>query len=47
MLGKKDKKLLLELLKNGRLSFSKLGRICKMTRQSVFSRIKTLKNEGS
>ena len=46
MLRNKDKKLLLELLKNGRLSFSKLGRICKMTRQSVFSRIKTLKNKG-
>jgi len=35
-----------ELLKNGRISFANLGRKCHMTRQSVFSRIKSLKNKG-
>ncbi len=42
----KDKQLLIELLKNGRQTFSKLGRTCHMSRQSVFSRVKSLKNQG-
>ena len=42
----KDKLLLLELLKNGRQNFSKLGRKFNMSRQAVFSRVKTLKNQG-
>ena len=42
----KDKQILLELLKNGRASFSELGRHSKMSRQVVFSRIKSLKNRG-
>ena len=46
MLEGKDKKILRELLKNGRISFANLGRKCHMTRQSVFSRIKSLKNKG-
>jgi len=46
MIEEKDKKILRELLKNGRISFANLGRKCHMTRQSVFSRIKSLKNKG-
>jgi DNA-binding Lrp family transcriptional regulator len=46
MLNEKDKKILRELLKDGRISFADLGRRCHMTRQSVFSRIKSLKNRG-
>lgn len=46
MLNEKDKKILRELLKDGRISFADLGRKCHMTRQSVFSRIKSLKNRG-
>jgi Lrp/AsnC family transcriptional regulator for asnA, asnC and gidA len=46
MLSEKDKKLLRELIKNGRMSFSDLGRSCHMSRQSVFSKIKTLKRKG-
>jgi DNA-binding Lrp family transcriptional regulator len=46
MLEEKDKKILRELLKDGRISFADLGRKCHMTRQSVFSRIKSLKNRG-
>ena len=42
----KDKQLLLELLKDGRQNFSKLGRTCHMSRQAVFSRVKSLKNQG-
>jgi len=46
MIDKKDKKILLELLKDGRKSFTDLARSCKMTRQSVFSRVKSLKRKG-
>jgi DNA-binding Lrp family transcriptional regulator len=46
MIENKDKKILGELLKNGRISFSDLGRKCHMTRQSVFSRIKSLQHKG-
>jgi Lrp/AsnC family leucine-responsive transcriptional regulator len=46
MIENKDKKILGELLKNGRISFSDLGRKCHMTRQSVFSRIKSLEHKG-
>lgn len=45
-LKEKDKYILLELLKNGRASLSELGRRLRMSRQSVFSRIKSLKNRG-
>lgn len=46
MIDKKDKKILVELLRNGRESFADLARSCKMTRQSVFSRMKALKRKG-
>lgn len=46
MIDKKDKKILIELLKDGRESFADLARSCKMTRQSIFSRIKSLKRNG-
>lgn len=46
MVDKKDRRLLLELLKNGRLSFSDLARRCYMSRQGVFSRVKSLKRKG-
>jgi DNA-binding Lrp family transcriptional regulator len=46
MIENKDKKILGELVKNGRISFSDLGRKCHMTRQSVFSRIKSLEHKG-
>ena len=46
MIDKKDKKLLTELLKDGRASFSDLAKSCKMTRQSIFSRVKSLKRRG-
>ncbi|NIO44505.1 MAG: winged helix-turn-helix transcriptional regulator [Candidatus Aenigmarchaeota archaeon] len=46
MIDKKDKKILVELLKDGRKSFVNLARSCRMTRQSVFSRIKSLKRKG-
>ena len=46
MIDKKDKKILIELLKGGRRSFADLARSCKMTRQSIFSRIKSLKRKG-
>jgi len=46
MLEEKDKKILRELVKNGRISFADLGRKCHMTRQSVFSRIKSLQHRG-
>lgn len=46
MIDKKDKKLLVELLKDGRESFSDLARSCRMTRQSIFSRVKSLKRKG-
>lgn len=46
MIDKKDKKILVELLKDGRKSFADLARSCKMTRQSIFSRIKSLRRKG-
>jgi Lrp/AsnC family transcriptional regulator for asnA, asnC and gidA len=46
MIDKKDKKILVELLKDGRKSFAELARACRMTRQSIFSRIKSLKSKG-
>ena len=46
MIDKKDKKLLAELLKDGRESFSGLAKSCRMTRQSIFSRVKSLKRKG-
>jgi len=46
MIDKKDKKILVELLKHGRKSFTDLARSCRMTRQSIFSRIKSLKRKG-
>jgi Lrp/AsnC family transcriptional regulator for asnA, asnC and gidA len=46
MIDKKDKKVLIELLKDGRKSFAELARTCRMTRQSIFSRIKSLKRKG-
>jgi Lrp/AsnC family transcriptional regulator for asnA, asnC and gidA len=46
MIDKKDKKILIELLKDSRKSFADLARACKMTRQSIFSRIKSLKRKG-
>jgi len=46
MIDKKDKKILKELVKDGRKSFANLARSCKMTRQSIFSRIKSLKRRG-
>jgi Lrp/AsnC family transcriptional regulator for asnA, asnC and gidA len=46
MIDKKDKKILVELLKDGRKSFADLARACKMTRQSIFSRIKSLRRRG-
>ena len=46
MIDKKDKKILIELLKDSRMSFADLARACKMTRQSIFSRIKSLRRKG-
>lgn len=46
MIDKRDKKILIELLKDGRESFADLARSCKMTRQSIFSRIKSLRRKG-
>lgn len=46
MINEKDKKILKELLKNGRISFADLGRKVHMTRQSVYSRIKSLQHRG-
>jgi Lrp/AsnC family transcriptional regulator for asnA, asnC and gidA len=46
MIDKKDKKILVELIKDGRKSFADLARSCKMTRQSIFSRIKSLRRKG-
>ena len=46
MINEKDKKILLELIKNGRISFADLGRKVHMTRQSVYSRIKSLQHRG-
>lgn len=46
MIENKDKKILLELLKNGRISYADLARACKMSRQGSFSRIKSLKRNG-
>ncbi len=46
MVNEKDKKILLELIKNGRISFADLGRKVHMTRQSVYSRIKSLQHRG-
>lgn len=46
MIKDKDKILLLELLKKGRASFSELSQHSHMSRQGVFSRMKSLKNEG-
>ena len=43
MIDKKDKKILKEMLKDGRKSFANLARACRMTRQSIFSRTKSLK----
>ena len=45
MIDKKDKKILIELLKDGKKSFADLARSCKMTRQSIFSRVKSLKRK--
>jgi len=46
MIDKKDKKVLVELLRDGRKSFADLARTCRMTRQSIFSRIKSLRHNG-
>jgi len=46
MIDKKDKKILVELIKGGRKSFADLARKCRMTRQSIFSRVKSLKRKG-
>jgi len=46
MINEKDKKILRELLKNGRISFADLGRKVHMTRQSVYSRMKSLQHKG-
>ena len=46
MINEKDKKILRELIQNGRMSFADLGRKCHMTRQSVYSRIKSLQHKG-
>ena len=46
MINEKDKKILRELLNNGRISFADLGRKVHMTRQSVYSRIKSLQHRG-
>ena len=46
MINEKDKKILIELIQNGRISFADLGRKCHMTRQSVYSRIKSLQHRG-
>jgi len=46
MINEKDKKILRELVQNGRMSFADLGRKCHMTRQSVYSRIKSLQHRG-
>lgn len=46
MIDEKDKKILLNLLMDGRSSYSEIGRNVGMTRQSVYSRIKSLKRKG-
>jgi len=35
MLGEKDKEILKELLKDGKIYFADLGRKCHMTRQNI------------
>jgi DNA-binding Lrp family transcriptional regulator len=45
MLNQKDKKILLNLAIDGRASYSEIGKNVGMTRQTVFSRIKTLKKK--
>lgn len=46
MLSKKDKSILLNLLTDGRASYSDIGKNVGMTRQTVYSRIKSLKRKG-
>jgi DNA-binding Lrp family transcriptional regulator len=43
---KKDKCILRTLLKNGRCSYSELGRGCTVSRQVAFERVKKLSEEG-
>lgn len=45
MLNKKDKKILMSLVTNGRISYSDIGKSVGMTRQTVYSRIKLLKRK--
>ena len=45
-LKEKDKCILHSLLENGRISFADLGRICGMSRQGAFERVKQLQREG-
>ena len=43
---KKDKCILRALLENGRRSYSELGRVCQISRQVAFERVKKLSEEG-
>jgi len=46
MMNEKDRKLLLELMKESRMSLSDLARHCGMSRQGVFARIRSLRSQG-
>jgi len=46
MFDEKDKLLLRELLKDGRQPITELAKKCRMTRQSIYARIKELRKKG-
>jgi len=46
MIDEKDKKILLSLLIDGRSSYADIGKNVGLTRQTVYSRIKSLKKKG-
>jgi len=43
---KKDAQILLDLLRDGRTSYSEIGRSCRITRQAVFNRVRKLMATG-
>ncbi len=46
MIDEKDKKIMLNLLIDGRSSYADIGKNVGLTRQTVYSRIKSLKRKG-
>jgi DNA-binding Lrp family transcriptional regulator len=45
-LKNKDKCIMRELLRDGRMPLSKLGEVCGLSRQTVFNRVQKLRDEG-